>query len=469
MDEQSEPSLSSEADAVRLEAFSIVGLHKAQTVQLIFAPDHSIFIADNGAGKTTALFVLQSILADNWKGILRYHFDKIILQFSSGDTFSVPRRDIADQPSLGLFRRLAGEGLLTEGEIAYLARRSRHTSLSELRNDALFQQIYRRSRMPTSKLYELLVRYASYYDDDVPLLGSGIDSDLSRLRAFLKAAFRHSVIYLPTYRRVEQELRMLIEKADNEDVFADAIRFGMKDVEKRIEALGKRIRDHLAVTYGKVSGEMLHQLARSTDLSKEMQRVLGNRDDIAAVLTRLSDYVSAEDRDHILSLCDDGLLIENQHLAFFLYNLIAAYEEIRHLERSLQSFGAKCNQYLIRKEFRYDAATASLKLFHRASEAEPLSLNALSSGEKQIVGVLSQVYLGKEASYVVIFDEPELSLSVEWQRKILPDIIASDKCFSLIAATHSPFIFDNDLDSRARSLTNLEYSSEPEANDGFKS
>ncbi len=65
---------------------------------------------------------------------------------------------------------------------------------------------------------------------------------------------------------------------------------------------------------------------------------------------------------------------------------------------------------------------------------------------------MSELYLGEEKSYIVIFDEPELSLSVEWQKKQLPDIIRSRRCAFLVAATHSPFVFENELDPYARSL-----------------
>ena len=53
---------------------------------------------------------------------------------------------------------------------------------------------------------------------------------------------------------------------------------------------------------------------------------------------------------------------------------------------------------------------------------------------------------------MVIIDEPELSLSVEWQQSILEDIRKSGKCGSLIAATQSPFVYNNSLRPIAKSL-----------------
>lgn len=74
-----------------------------------------------------------------------------------------------------------------------------------------------------------------------------------------------------------------------------------------------------------------------------------------------------------------------------------------------------------------------------------MALKNLSSGEKQIVGLFSKLYLDNTHGLFVFIDEPELSLSIDWQRRLLPDVIASDNCKGLFAVTHSPFIFDNDL------------------------
>jgi predicted ATP-dependent endonuclease of OLD family len=47
----------------------------------------------------------------------------------------------------------------------------------------------------------------------------------------------------------------------------------------------------------------------------------------------------------------------------------------------------------------------------------------------------------------VFIDEPELSLSVDWQRMFLVDILDSASCDGLIATTHSPFVFENELEN----------------------
>lgn len=79
-------------------------------------------------------------------------------------------------------------------------------------------------------------------------------------------------------------------------------------------------------------------------------------------------------------------------------------------------------------------------------------MSHLSSGEKQIVSLFSHLYLSKHQNFFVIIDEPELSLSVRWQRRFLTDIRDGEFCSGLVAATHSPFIYDNELSDKAHGL-----------------
>lgn len=128
-----------------------------------------------------------------------------------------------------------------------------------------------------------------------------------------------------------------------------------------------------------------------------------------------------------------------------------AYEAVRELDESMQAFANVCNGYLINKEFRCNSVNATIQLYNKVTDTV-LDLEGLSSGEKQLLGMMAELYLSQREQFAVIIDEPELSLSVEWQRQILPDIIRSGRCEFLVAATHSPFIFDNQLDTYARSL-----------------
>jgi len=70
-----------------------------------------------------------------------------------------------------------------------------------------------------------------------------------------------------------------------------------------------------------------------------------------------------------------------------------------------------------------------------------LKTNQLSSGEKQLLIILFQVFLQEQKPYILLLDEPEISLHLSWQFKLIETIRAINPNCQLIIATHSPGIF----------------------------
>jgi predicted ATPase len=69
-----------------------------------------------------------------------------------------------------------------------------------------------------------------------------------------------------------------------------------------------------------------------------------------------------------------------------------------------------------------------------------LSLPRLSSGEKQLAIILGEALLQKQAPWIYIADEPELSLHVTWQEKLTVHLRSINPHSQIIFATHSPDI-----------------------------
>ncbi len=67
----------------------------------------------------------------------------------------------------------------------------------------------------------------------------------------------------------------------------------------------------------------------------------------------------------------------------------------------------------------------------------------LSSGEKQLLIILGQSLLQENNLHVYIADEPELSLHVEWQEKLVSSLKSVNPNSQIIFATHSPDIVGN--------------------------
>lgn len=74
---------------------------------------------------------------------------------------------------------------------------------------------------------------------------------------------------------------------------------------------------------------------------------------------------------------------------------------------------------------------------------QPLSPYLLSSGEKQMLIILLTVLTEDGDPYVLLMDEPEISLHVEWQQRLISLIRKLNPRVQIILTTHSPALIMN--------------------------
>ncbi|MCJ8155766.1 ATP-binding protein [Chryseobacterium sp. SSA4.19] len=268
------------------------------------------------------------------------------------------------------------------------------------------------------------------------------------------------IMYFPTFRRIEEDLINLgledEKKINQGDV--RLIQFGMKDVRQRFDELKRDINNLSSKGLSQISSEILSQLVKGVpDIdSSELQNI--SKNDIDIILARVGEAISKADKDKITTIVSDKKLkeIDDKYLVYFLQKLVTIYEKQREIDNSIESFISVCNKYLkfSDKEIFYEASEVEFYLLSENKKRVLLTdlLSKLSSGEKQIISLFSRIYLSDSKNFIVLFDEPELSLSIYWQKLLLPDIVSSNKCKFLLAVTHSPFIFDNTLEKTAIGL-----------------
>lgn len=76
-------------------------------------------------------------------------------------------------------------------------------------------------------------------------------------------------------------------------------------------------------------------------------------------------------------------------------------------------------------------------------QGEKLSPYVLSSGEKQMLIILLTVLTENKEPYVLLMDEPEISLHVEWQQRLIALIRQLNPRVQIILTTHSPAMIMN--------------------------
>lgn len=324
-------------------------------------------------------------------------------------------------------------------------------------------------------------------------------SSLRRFREELKAYIKPSpktdrviaeivgedqILFLPTYRRIEKDLRTIIPELDDylrrfkasddsdkkslpmgrrTDHYVELVEFGMEDVATTFKSTLEALKESARREFNSLAGSYLRDVIRGeghTYNRTEIERLDDN--EITSILNRVEENTLGEDdksllRNRISELANEPnrrsgkrTRNDNAYAAHFFSKLVQAVHALKQREQSIAQFVAVCNKYLTNKSIVYNERRFDLSIAE--ASGRELALSLLSSGEKQIVSLFCHLYLSTPKKCLVIIDEPELSLSVPWQITLLPDVIASGRCSFLAAVTHSPFIFENELDGYTRDM-----------------
>ena len=265
----------------------------------------------------------------------------------------------------------------------------------------------------------------------------------------IKEVLGLKTLYLPTYRRVEEDIRAF---GNGESYRNSSINFGMQDVQESIDAITSEILSSSVEWFSKINGQMLSQLISGFSVTDDMQQSISDSKAVQTGLERIGKNISEDHKKQILNLVESGKIQKgHKPLVYFVSNLLKVYEQQQENDEAIQSFTKVCNNYLNDKEIVYDESNVTISIVRKKNQSI-VNIESLSSGEKQIISLFAMLYLQKKENLAIFFDEPELSLSMEWQKTLLPDIVKSGKCKFLFATTHSPFIFENDLQSNTVDL-----------------
>jgi predicted ATP-dependent endonuclease of OLD family len=437
-----------------IKSFSIKGLFGTTDIIIPFEDKVKILIGENGLGKTQVLNMFYYTLTKKFDRLAEYIFDSIIIEFADNEKIHIHKSDVDkllfEHPIVKeVVKRIGAKQFL---ELRNYFGHAKDLSF-ELRRNSTFRR--RLDGLPVSMgmLTEALEVFAHNKQDD---LFSFIPKE--KQKAIDKHISDYQILYFPTYRRVEEDLRNLGYDEENFSINREdtrLINFGMDDVDRRFYDLTKSIERLSTEGLSNISGEILSQLVE--DGMPEMEEgflTKIEKKDIEIIFARAGNKIKSDQKDRIKSIVETGKIQEkDKFLLYFLQKLINIYDQQRELDSSIKIFRDICNKYLVNKEVVYDES--SIEIYIRLNDStDKLQLNKLSSGEKQIISIFSKIYLApSECNFIVLFDEPELSLSIFWQRELLPDIYNSGKCQFLLAVTHSPFIFENSLDKYAIELS----------------
>ena len=468
--------------SLQLTRFAVYGLHGKFDIDIPIHDNRLILVGVNGLGKTTVVNLIYFLLTAQWGRLLETEFISITVCVN-GLNLEVSRQDIQNKSNLServdkVFARFADRSHFPPRVFKKVFTHPAYQSILDLPHTARAKAVRDLSRdleLPASYVMRLFDEIPRSVTDD--LFESTKDAPaISELLFALKEAGNQRVIYLPTFRRIEQDLKSIFPNLDDEELrkltsggsnalnprnrgHVELVQFGMHDVETKIAEELEEIRERTRSQLTNLTASYLKDIisnradAIETDLLRQINDEL-----VTGVLDRVEENtLSQEDKREVRlaigRIRDGGTVFEarDKYLAYFFSRVLEIYIYLAESEKKIRSLVATCNRYLERKHLRYNEAAFTVDIVDADDSA--LSWKVLSSGEKQVASLFTHLYLSRDAEQIVIIDEPELSLSVQWQKSLLPDISDSAACKLLIAVTHSPFIYANKLDAYAVDLS----------------
>ena len=156
---------------------------------------------------------------------------------------------------------------------------------------------------------------------------------------------------------------------------------------------------------------------------------------------RMADANVKSELDWQLYLLQRRYLDYQVNIGNKMIELLSGDEEQRSLAPSL-SLPKRKFQDMIDELFSYTHKTIDRKsndiVFYQ--NGERLLPYKLSSGEKQMLVILLTVLVRDDDHCVLFMDEPEASLHIEWQQKLIGMIRSLNPNVQLILTTHSPAV-----------------------------
>ncbi|MDE0682651.1 MAG: AAA family ATPase [Candidatus Poribacteria bacterium] len=417
-----------------IESLKIKNLWGYRDIARTFHKDVNILIGPNGSGKTTILNLLHSILSGDLRSISNVNFEQVKIRLRSfkGRSIRTIRVDIADgflklkvgQKEHKIHTDILSDRRSIQRPLFYLHERSnvvRNMLSEEIDGEltALVPLVW----LPVSRRLPV-----TEYEEERHTRTEPLESVDLRLEKLLDALSRYhsglNALLSKRYKDFEREVLSVILYSKDRDKL-NSISFSSPakaKIEKKqllgaFEAAGlldeqmqNRIDEHFAAVE-----EVVKRSPKGKNVYLESEDIF-----VLPLIGRTQDMVKyagelEEDREHIFAL-------------------------LRHYEEAVNSF-------LDDKSVEVDDS-GDLKI--KSSAGSNLDWHFLSSGEKQILILLTEALLRVNKPVVYIADEPELSLHIKWQVRLLESLMSLDKSLKpagekmqIIVATHSPDIVGN--------------------------
>lgn len=425
-----------------VQSISAIGVHGRFDIDQQFNPGVNILFGRNGTGKTTLLHIIANILTGDYQRFAFLTFNRITLRLDDGFSVSIYTDQVKSKRRINI-------SINGDKKADFLAEEIQKTEKTP--PEAIRRQILeelRSFRPPLSVDYfpafrNMIEAWSSFRDEaDIvrnrhvgaaydPITGrrySGVSpASATRFARDLFGPFVPRINY-PSPIEIEDRLMTEIQQAlinvGNTD--RKLLSQAFRDIYTALSQASSSSTINLESTLEQIRS--LSQRLKDSSLSIQPESVIVDEE-----LRRL--FYSAGFRGDKNNLAAPILDVYRQALEELVRVQEKSFENIKRYLDSVNGFLEGKSLDIQARDTSNRNSLVSI-VFDDGSLGD---LRSLSSGERQIVALIYAA-THMRTQEVVLIDEPEISLHIDWQRKLLPSMAEQLVGRQIIACTHSPVI-----------------------------
>lgn len=407
-----------------IKSVDVKGLWEVKNIHVDLFEDVNILIGGNGSGKTTFLRLVEAILNVDLGAIDDLTFDEVIITINDVDEKTIIVRRIMEDIVTPNYRYIFPDGEIvdmktSDGRILYRGRLSSRNLYQHLKEK--LEEMFRVSWLSINRLNENTDKADRRFIDN-----NRTDVDLK-----LNLLMTQIVSYrLQLETKVNERTRKF-----NEDIVS------MMLYNKSYDSIPTY--DQFVKLKGYTTDNIITELHKVFSYFGDART---HTEEIKLHAEKIKDIIDKIDNRDMEISPEDMLSLSLLNRTAEILKLSADYqtERARILE-PVKMYLDIVAQYFKDKRIEFDSITSSIVPVVKIGDTKErnLDMNALSSGEKQLLILLTETLLQQKNPYIFIADEPELSLHIEWQRNLINSIRNLNPNAQVIFATHAPEIAAN--------------------------
>lgn len=443
-----------EDNKVKLISITIKKLYGYYNYDVDFNSDVTFIYGLNGCGKTTILNITEAIITGQLFKLFSYNFDFIKLTYAKSGRINYKK------------------SILIQNDIAKL---KIHFNNNE------FVINYENTLHSSKNIHEIQMYYYTHYDFLVEIQNTFNYVYLPLNRSYMPYDELNSIFQYPKYRNsFTKKNDIYLNKEERDGAM------------QKIESLIYQNHSRASLTINRINDQF-----RNSILKPQIE--IGTTYKFSNYLREIKNYnipkLEKTKMEYIRILKDLNIInsIEEENYNNFFNNfilefskftndieevsisleLIFKFQEISRIQKTID-IAEKMEQRKakVRKPMETFLSTMNNFIGHSDEEKElcinnegeiyfktkyskeQISIQHLSSGEKQLITFFANLIFNvQDKSYgIFVVDEPELSLHLSWQKIFIDKVLEINKNIQLIFATHAPEI----IGSRRNKMYKLE-------------